>query len=69
MTSTELAALIESLPSIAEQRAIQAHNKPIIEALSTAVVQAQRLFGRNTTEYLAACRVFDAATSANTKKL
>lgn len=50
------------LPSIAEQREIEAHNAPIIEALSTTVLMAQRLFGMQSSEYQAACRIFDAAS-------
>jgi hypothetical protein len=49
-------------PSIAEQREIRVHNAPIINALSVAVVQAQRLFGRDSAEHQVACRLFDTAS-------
>ena len=61
--------LTKDFPAIAEQREIEAHNAPIIDALSVAVVQAQRLFGRNTPEHIAACRIFDTATQKTDEKL
>jgi hypothetical protein len=68
-SADELAAHIKSFTSIAEQRAIREHNEPIIEALSIAVKQAQRLFGSDTPEYQAVCRVFDAAIAKQNNRL
>lgn len=61
--------LTENFPSIAEQREIEAHNAPIIDALSVAVLQAQRLFGRDSAEHKAACRIFDTAIERQNTKL